>query len=465
MNIKHMALAAFGIFAALLTGCDKDDEPQITADAVKVELSYKFGGNPSELLQGAVIVYQTPEGVKKDTVKCGGEWSKTLEFSTIPEKAGMQIHGILTYGVKAGETVSIDYSYRCGISLMEGGKAVKTETAEDSQKTTFVVAAGEAFHQMAAAVDKNLMFAVGTQEIRPFGECPWIDEPCLMEANTLYYAAPYEPTVEGHYMHNFFLSRFTDQKKWDGEALTKGDLIYLDWKEAKEMDPAPLQPYFFEGLLCIADGFEKGQDLIDFERKFGFDAMLGDPAPDEDISKWMVIYSKFINPSFDPTYKGRGETVRMESKDEEGNDCTDYMCWGTADWVANYIKEVHRGSGLIAADLLVGKWNYVKSYLHNGKYYEETAIDSPDEATKEYHADGTLTLWTVYGGEQSTGFLTWSLDRSQLHLTETIEGRSHTATLEFNGKDRFQVLYKKEYTDGSGQPQTGEFKDVYERIK
>lgn len=479
MNINKLLSGkeslATGLFTALLVsaiaGCKSEDNaPRPEGNTVKVELSYTLSEvTPPEAIRGMLVSYMTPDGVVTDTIRRGEAWTKELTFTEFPQTVGMQMHCMLEFDIASGTVIGAVYDYTCNVTLMKDEEVVDNRFVCDAQTVSLVTEQGLAYSQIESAFNRSHLFNVRLSEIKQTDTDEYLPTQVMMEDYTLYYIDEASLAPTDCLMHDIMLSRFPNRKQWDGATLSKGDFLYLHGAEAVGITREQLAPSLNEGLICIIDGLEKGQDIIDFMNKTGYYYNIT-VQPDDDISKYLYIYAGIVSLSFDPTYKDLGLMLSVPPKDWHGNVYTTFCCQIMTDLFLTYIKIIFKGNEgkeqppvKTLTEQLLGKWECVRTREYKDEEWTETT-DSSGKATVEYRPDGTGTVVTIYDGKETTSEMTWTLDEESGKLTMTRNGYSNTGNI-LIVQNRLLITYENSVNYNTGEQRTGLFQEYYDPVE
>ena len=116
------------------------------------------------------------------------------------------------------------------------------------------------------------------------------------------------------------------------------------------------------------------------------------------------------------------------------------------------------------AERIVGKWNVTGICMKQNGEWKNT-MDEDSEGRFEFRADSTVFIYRRSGDLKSTKEAKWGVEETTYIFTITDEGQAYSTKMVFENEDRFAFHYTSTLDPSTGQPITGEFKEVLQRDK
>lgn len=119
---------------------------------------------------------------------------------------------------------------------------------------------------------------------------------------------------------------------------------------------------------------------------------------------------------------------------------------------------------------MIGKWEYTGSHEKTDGNWNEADLGNPDESVMEFREDGTMSNKLRVGEQEQTNEFEWAMDMTAPQLLYNAEGTgwvtpSPGSSFAIEDDDLLVVYYSTSVNVKTGETQTGEFKDVYKRVK
>lgn len=326
MNLKAGWLLSGLTAAMLLAGCKEESEPVVVPQdaTVTLEMNYQLL-NASSAVTAVDIVYPDPADVEQSvmvTINPGEVWSSTVTYNNVSDHpVGFFATPILSDDVAKGENVSLQYQASCKADLLDGDRQVDTQSISESDTHSFTFA-----DDNDQEVSADLLFSVtsdGLKRVRrsdlmdedsadTSSDLPSSDTDDVKGIGNLYYASKGDIAPNDEFLFDNFLARYATRAPWAGNALGKGDLLFLYGDELQSASHRALEESLAAGVILVIEGVQDYSTFRDFCANTDVYNPLGDRDVEDCAHSMFIVADADVNISGDPNLNYKGIFVMLQ---------------------------------------------------------------------------------------------------------------------------------------------------------